>query len=65
MVELFKVETEEDIVELKTLIEKHKHYTNSKVADKILSDWEKYLPQFIKVYPTDYRRVVEEKLKES
>ncbi|MBU0475772.1 MAG: glutamate synthase large subunit [Bacteroidetes bacterium] len=59
MVELFKVEDSKDIDELKTIIEKHKIYTNSTVAEKILSNWEKYLPQFVKVYPTDYRRVLE------
>jgi glutamate synthase domain-containing protein 2/glutamate synthase domain-containing protein 1/glutamate synthase domain-containing protein 3 len=59
MVELFKVESDEEISELKSLIKKHQDYTKSKVAEKISSDWEKYLPQFIKVYPTDYRRVME------
>ncbi len=63
MVELFDVETDDDIAELKMLIEKHLRYTNSSVAENILSNWEKVLPQFIKVYPTDYRRVIEEKLK--
>lgn len=61
MVELFNVEFDNDIAELKSLIEQHKNYTTSKVADKILSDWDNYLPQFIKVYPTDYRRVLEAK----
>jgi len=45
---------------LKDLIEKHFKYTQSTVAKKVLDDWKKVLPQFIKVYPVDYRRVLEE-----
>ena len=55
MVELFNVDNEKDISELKSIIQKHKNYTKSTVAEKILLDWEKYLSQFIKVFPTDYR----------
>ncbi|PIQ07785.1 MAG: glutamate synthase large subunit [Ignavibacteriales bacterium CG18_big_fil_WC_8_21_14_2_50_31_20] len=62
MVELFNVDAEADVYELKSLIQKHKAYTKSTVAEKILLNWEKYLPQFIKVYPKDYRRVNEKKV---
>ncbi|MDA3859715.1 MAG: glutamate synthase large subunit [Melioribacteraceae bacterium] len=61
MVELFTVESGEDITELKSLIEKHKKYTKSSVAKKLLENWDESLKQFIKVYPTDYRRVSEKK----
>ena len=50
-----------NIAELKSLIENHKKYTNSGVADKILENWDESLKQFIKVYPTDYRRVQEKR----
>lgn len=60
MVELFPVELSKDIEELKTLIEKHFKYTESTVAKNILDNWSAYLPKFVKVYPTDYRRVIEE-----
>lgn len=63
MVELFPVKDSSDIKELKGLIERHYHYTESSVAMKVLDDWNKILPQFIKVYPTDYRRVLEEAAK--
>ncbi len=59
MVELFPVERESDMKELKEMIEKHLQYTNSRVADYVLSHWEEILPQFVKVYPKDYRRVLE------
>jgi len=66
MVELFSVEEERDIEELRALIAKHHEYTGSLVAKRVLDNWNAALPQFVKVYPTDYRRVLEEaeKLKE-
>lgn len=60
MVDLLPVENSVDINELKTLIEKHYQYTGSTVARGILDNWKTVLPQFIKVYPRDYRRVLEE-----
>ena len=60
MVELEKLEANEDIDELKTLIEKHLKYTGSTVARGILETWDKSLKQFIKVMPTDYKRVLAE-----
>ena len=60
MVDLFPVKEQKDILELKDLIEKHFKYTQSSVAQGILKDWEKALGQFVKVYPRDYRRVLEE-----
>jgi glutamate synthase domain-containing protein 3 len=60
MVDLFPVKEQKDIAELKALIEKHLKYTQSTVARGILNDWSKTLGQFIKVYPRDYRRVIEE-----
>ncbi len=60
MVELFPVKDKSDIAELKTLIENHARYTESTVAKKILENWDQSLRQFVKIYPTDYRRVVEE-----
>ncbi|HBG61219.1 MAG: glutamate synthase subunit alpha [Omnitrophica WOR_2 bacterium GWF2_38_59] len=60
MVELFSVVKEKDINELKGLIENHYKYTGSIVAKGILDNWNAALPQFIKVFPVDYRRVLEE-----
>jgi glutamate synthase (NADPH/NADH) large chain len=61
MVELERVVQTEDIDELKRLITRHEHYTNSSVARAVLADWEKSLAQFVKVMPTDYKRVLEER----
>jgi glutamate synthase (NADPH/NADH) large chain len=56
--ELETVQDAEDILELRSLIERHYKYTNSRVARRVLDDWEKYLGQFVKVMPTDYKRVL-------
>ncbi len=61
MVELEKVETDEDAAELRGLIEQHAAYTGSTVASDLLERWEEALPQFVKVMPTDYKRVLEER----
>jgi glutamate synthase (NADPH/NADH) large chain len=50
--------TRHDALRLKTLIEKHRHYTNSTRAQEILEQWEHYLPRFVKVMPVDYRRAL-------
>lgn len=60
LVDLFPVEAKEDIAELKKMIEKHFEYTKSTVAKRVLDNWNSILPQFVKVYPRDYRLVIEE-----
>ncbi len=60
MVDLVALDDPAEIKEVRTLIEKHKNYTGSTVADNILKNWDSVLKQFVKVYPKDYRRVIEE-----
>ncbi|WP_368744373.1 glutamate synthase large subunit [Desertibaculum subflavum] len=50
----------DDARRLRVLIERHLHYTNSDVARAILADWNAYLPKFVKIMPTDYRRALNE-----
>ena len=64
MVELETLSAENDIAELRNLIEKHQRYTGSTVAEQILADWEHSLNQFVKVMPTDYKRVLEQQKRE-
>jgi len=52
--------TRNDATRLKTLIERHLHYTNSRRAKDILDNWEKFLPKFVKIMPVDYRRALME-----
>jgi len=61
MVELESVEDVEDITELQNLIEEHAERTDSTVARQVLNDWNNTLGQFVKVMPTDYKRVLKER----
>ncbi len=49
----------DDEAELKKMIMRHLQYTGSKVAERILSDWESSLGGFVKVMPNDYKRMLE------
>ncbi|MGE4657351.1 MAG: glutamate synthase subunit alpha, partial [Gammaproteobacteria bacterium] len=60
-VDLDAVEHDEDISELREMVELHKQYTNSDVARRVLEQWPEVLAQFVKVMPTDYKRVLAER----
>ncbi len=60
MVELESLDTE-DITVLKHQIERHLHYTKSTIAKNILDNWEVTSKYFIKVMPTDYKKVLLER----
>jgi glutamate synthase (NADPH/NADH) large chain len=62
--ELEALEIEADVTELRALIENHLKYTGSSVAGEILADWNNQLRHFVKVMPTDYKRVLEEMARE-
>jgi len=51
----------DDIATIRRLLENHYKYTQSPVAKGILDDFEKEVRWFVKVMPTDYRRVIEKK----
>ncbi len=59
MVELEQV-GEADAIELRALVEEHRDRTGSPVAARLLADWEASVPCFVKVMPTDYKRVLAE-----
>ena len=60
--ETFEIESllEEDLKDLKELITNHFNYTGSIVAEKIIESWDIEVERFIKVMPTDYKRVLNE-----
>jgi glutamate synthase (NADPH/NADH) large chain len=64
MVALEALEADEDIDEVKTLIENHFKYTGSVVAKVALDNWPETVAQFVKVMPTDYKRVLQEMKKQ-
>ena len=51
----------EDILELKTLLENHARHTGSTVARRVLDNWERSLAEFVKIMPTEYKRVLAER----
>ena len=51
----------EDGAELRRMVEAHLRRTGSVVAERLLSDWRRSLKQFVKVMPTDYKRVLEQR----
>jgi len=51
-----------DAQRLRNMLEDHLKYTGSNQAKKILADWVTYLPKFIKIMPTDYRRALTDML---
>ena len=53
------VENEEQLW-LRSVIERHQQYTGSKKAEALLKNWNHTLHQFVKVVPTEYRKVLEE-----
>ena len=55
MIDLEFLTEKEDILELKSLLEKHRTYTDSPKAAFILDNWQDCLPFFIKVFPMEYR----------
>lgn len=65
MVELETVEQPEDVSELQNLISLHFENTASPIAKQILDNWSSVLTQFIKVMPTDYKRVLAERAQQS
>jgi glutamate synthase (NADPH/NADH) large chain len=60
LVDIVPVEDRADVDELQTLINNHLLYTRSSLASKILTNWEEYLPKFVKVIPFEYKKVLEE-----
>ncbi|MDQ3609172.1 MAG: hypothetical protein M3459_09765, partial [Actinomycetota bacterium] len=51
---------EADAIELRTLVAEHLERTDSPVARRVLDGWDAILPRFVKVFPTDYKRVLQE-----
>jgi glutamate synthase (ferredoxin) len=58
MVEVGRIEEQEDIDALQGLIKRHAELTGSTVAARILSAWPTQLPKFVRVIPKDYKRVL-------
>ena len=60
MVELSGLSDPLEIAWVCGLIEDHYHYTGSEIAKRVLLDFRRALTRFVKVLPTDYKRILEE-----
>jgi glutamate synthase (NADPH/NADH) large chain/glutamate synthase (ferredoxin) len=60
MVDLVAVEDYKDVGLLSNLINRHVHYTGSTIGGAIVDDFSTALGSFVKVFPRDYRRVLEQ-----
>jgi len=49
-----------DVHILRTLIQRHVHYTGSARGKMVLDDFDRYLPKFVKIMPMEYRRALAE-----
>ena len=59
MVDLEQLTDPEEIHDLQALIQRHVGYTDSKLGQRILDNWDTLLPKFVKVMPRDYKRVLQ------
>ncbi|HEX4348210.1 MAG TPA: glutamate synthase large subunit [Vicinamibacterales bacterium] len=59
MVELDPLDSLEDIEFVRHMIQQHVELTGSELGARILVEWEQMAPKFVKVFPRDYKRVLE------
>ena len=58
MIELEQMESEAERSEVRRMIERHLEHTGSVPARTVLADWERSANDFVKVMPTEYKRVL-------
>jgi len=58
MVKLFALDDEDDDA-VRELLTKHVKYTRCDRARQVLAEWDRFRARFVKVYPNDFRRVIE------
>ncbi|OPJ61667.1 glutamate synthase large subunit [Clostridium oryzae] len=59
--EIDKVEDEDEIADLKQLVQEHYDLTNSSKAKKLLANWNNELGKFKKVIPTAYKQILNDR----
>ena len=59
MVELESVVDESDMWLVHSLIEAHVRFTGSPLGRRVMDNWEHLVARFVKVMPTDYKRVLQ------
>src|SRR3954453_8455020 len=51
---------EGDAIEVRDVVAEHVARTGSPVGQRVLDQWDELAPKFVKVFPEDYRRVLEQ-----
>jgi len=64
-VELEPLTESQDILEVNSLVTLHAELTKSTVAQELLKNWDTSVAKFVKVIPTDFKRVMAEQDKQS
>jgi len=59
MVKLYPLDDPEEMDEVRELIRRHGCYTGSDRSMRFVENWDMVVGKFVKVYPNDYRRVLE------
>jgi glutamate synthase domain-containing protein 3 len=59
MVEVGPIADRDELKRVHALIVRHHQYTASKLAERILADWDSRAQKFVRVMPTEYRAVLE------
>ena len=59
MAGLYPIDDEDEFEKLRTMIERHYEYTDSRLAARLLDSWYEARTRFVKVYPHDYKRAAE------
>jgi glutamate synthase (ferredoxin) len=63
MVELDPLESIDDVEFVRRTIQLHVELTGSDVGARVLVEWDQMAPKFVKVFPRDYKRVLEAQAK--
>ena len=59
MADLAALDEADEVAEIRQMIERHLVYTGSPRAQQVLGHWDEVVSRFVKVYPRDYRHVLE------
>jgi glutamate synthase (ferredoxin) len=58
MVGIEKLETPEEIAEVREMVERHVAATRSERGRQVLDNWDEFVPRFVKIMPKDYKRML-------
>ena len=62
MVDLEPLDDPEDVIFVREQIERHVEYTDSPKGQWVLDNWERMLPQFIKVFPKELKKALSDRM---